>query len=176
MGKANRNKSRLPSSFLLQKNTGNLKHQLNHLSEDKTDSCIEAATAEIEKLEPKMADLKSVQKSLKNELDKITAERDRLKALMDELEEQVQQELQPKVDELRTTMADYAVALANHSSLSTLGRAQTTIRENPTEYKSKAEPPKFTIKEYFDREFIRSMNSADGSASFRSIRLMVRRL
>lgn len=65
----------------------------NHLSEDKTDSCIEAATAEIEKLEPKMADLKSVQKSLKNELDKITAERDRLKALMDELEEQVQEEL-----------------------------------------------------------------------------------
>ena len=160
----------------MQKNTGNLKHQLNHLSEDKTDSCIEAATAEIEKLEPKMADLKSVQKSLKNELDKITAERDRLKALMDELEEQVQQELQPKVDELRTTMADYAVALANHSSLSTLGRAQTTIRENLTEYKSKAEPPKFTIKEYFDQELIRSMNSADGSASFRSIRLMVRRL
>ena len=34
----------------------------------------------------------------------------------------------------------------------------------------------FTIKEYFDQEFIRSMNSADGSASFRSIRLMVRRL
>lgn len=126
----------------------------NHLSEDKTDSCIEAATAEIEKLEPKMADLKSVQKSLKNELDKITAERDRLKALMDELEEQVQQELQPKVDELRTTMADYAVALANHSSLSALGRAQTTIRENLTEYKSKAEPPKFTIKEYFDQEFM----------------------
>ena len=119
----------------------------NHLSEEKTDSCIEAATAEIEKLEPKMADLKSVQKSLKNELEKITGERDRLKALMDELEEQVQQELQPKVDELRTTMADYAVALANHSSLSTLGRAQSTIRENLTEYKSKAEPPKFSIKE-----------------------------
>ena len=126
----------------------------NHLSEEKTDSCIEAATAEIEKLEPKMADLKSVQKSLKNELEKIISERDRLKALMDELEEQVQQELQPKVDELRTTMADYAVALANHSSLSTLGRAQSTIRENLTEYKSKAEPPKFSIKEYFDQEFM----------------------
>ncbi len=126
----------------------------NHLSEDKTDSCIDAATAEIEKLEPKMADLKSVQKSLKNELEQITSERDRLKTVMDELEEQVQRELQPKVDELRTTMADYAVALANHSSLSPLGRAQSTIRENLTEYKAKAEPPKFSIKEYFDQEFM----------------------
>ena len=126
----------------------------NDLPEEKTPSCIDAATLEIEKLKPKMADLKSVQKSLKNEINYIEEERDELKSVMADLEKQVQQELQPKVDELRKSMADYAIALANHSSLAVLESAQNKIRDNLTEFKSKSETPKFTINEYFDDTFM----------------------
>lgn len=126
----------------------------NILSEEKTDSCLEAASAEIEKLEPKMADLKSVQKILKIELDDIMSQRDELKFVMEELEDQVQRELQPKVNELRGVLAKYALALSNYSSMTALGNAQKTIRTNLVEYQSKIEAPTFSFIKYYDTQFM----------------------
>lgn len=125
----------------------------NELTPDKDDSCIEAARVEIEKLEPKMTDLKSVQKSLNMEIEFLKQKRSELREEMDELENQVQMELQPKADKLRTAFSQYAIALANQSSLDAIGNAQKTIRDNLVKYQSKAEPPKLSINDQFDEEF-----------------------
>ncbi len=118
------------------------------------DSCIEAAKAEMEKLKPKMMDLKSVQKGLKNELEELKAEREQLQSLMNELESQVKGELQPKVDQLRGALANYAIALTNYSKIEVLGKAQDTIRDNLIEFEAIPEPPYFPIDDEFDGVFI----------------------
>ena len=101
-----------------------------------------------------MMDLKSVQKGLKNELEALKAERAQLQSLMNELESQVKGELQPKVDQLRSALANYAIALTNYSKIEVLGKAQDTIRDNLTEFESIPEPPYFPIDEEFDGAFI----------------------
>ena len=127
----------------------------NDITNDEADdSCIDAAKAEMEKLKPKMMDLKSVQKGLQRELETLKEERNRLQTMMNELENQVNGELQPKVDQLRNALANYAVSLTNYSKIEVLGKAQDTIRNNLTEFESIPEPPYFPIDEEFDSLFM----------------------
>lgn len=129
------------------------------IKEDLVDaSCIDAASAEIEKLKPKMMDLKSVQKSLQRELETAQNERDNLCEVMNSLDMQIQRELQPKVEKLRETLSQYALVLTNHSKISALSRAQNTIRDNLIEFESIPEPPHFPIKDYFDDTFMMRFN------------------
>lgn len=115
------------------------------------DSCIQAASVEAAKLAPKMADLKSVQKQLKEELQEKAEEREKLVVQMKGLDAQVQSELQPKIDQLRDQLAQYTVSLSKYNRRDTLEKLESMIRANLNEYKNRPEPPSFSINEQFQR-------------------------
>lgn len=125
----------------------------NPMGEEKEDSCIKAAVIEVERLTPKMADLKSVQKSLKLEIKRLETEKTELQTRMLQLEERIQGELQPKVDCLRDELSNYAIVLTLRSKKAAYETASEKIRENLIVFKSKPEPPNFKINEFFDEEF-----------------------
>lgn len=56
----------------------------NAMGKEKEESCIEAASVEVARITPKIADLKSVQKSLRTEIADKEAHREKLQARMKE--------------------------------------------------------------------------------------------
>lgn len=126
----------------------------NPMKPEKEDSCVEAAIIEVEKITPKIADLKSVQKSLKTEIEAKEKKRQELQTRMAELEDKIRQELQPKVDSLRDELSKYSMVLTLRSKQAAYETVSGKIRENLNVFKSKPEPPSFKINEFYGEEFM----------------------
>ena len=127
----------------------------NPMGSEKEDSCVQAASVEVKRITPKIADLKSVQKSLKTEILKMETERTGIQLRMTELEERIRKELQPKVDQLREELSKYALALTLRSKKTAYETVSSRIRDNLNEFKSKPEPPNFKINEFYGEEFLK---------------------
>lgn len=125
----------------------------NPMEPETEDSCVKAAIIEVERIIPKIADLKSVQKSLKTEIAGKETERAELKARMMELEDRVRSELQPKVDLLREELSKYSMVLTLRSKKAAYETVSEKIRENLNVFKSKPEPPSFKINDFYGEEF-----------------------
>ena len=126
----------------------------NPMDAEKEDSCVKAAIAEVERITPQMADLKSVQKSLRIEIAARETERTELYERMTELEEKVRSELQPKADKLREELSKYSMALTLRSKKSAYDTVSGKIRENLNAFKSRPAPPSFKINEFYGEEFM----------------------
>lgn len=124
----------------------------NEVHGSKEESCVSAAQNEVDRLSPRIADLKSVRKRLNLELEEKQNMRESLAAQMQELEEQIQMELQPKVDELRSQLAKYSLALATASKKSAYETAHETIQANLTKFESRPKPPEVKINSFFSGE------------------------
>lgn len=122
----------------------------NPLDSEKEDSCVKAAIVEVERITPKIADLKSVQKSLRKEITEKESEREGLQVRMAELESKVREELQPKVDQLRDELTKYSLTLTVLSKRTAYETISGKIRENLNAFKSRPEPPSFKINTFYD--------------------------
>lgn len=86
------------------------------LSKDKTASCIDAAVAEVEKIEAQIKDLHSVQDSLDEETKELTETRSNLIEQRRNVDTRIRAELRPQISELRTHLADYTLALNQYKA------------------------------------------------------------
>lgn len=86
------------------------------LSKDKTVSCIDAAVAEVEKIEAQIKDLHSVQDSLDEETKELTETRSNLIEQRRNVDTRIRAELRPQISELRTHLADYTLALNQYKA------------------------------------------------------------
>ena len=121
----------------------------NEVHGSKEESCVSAAQKEVNRLSPRIADLKSLRKRLNLELEKKQSLRDELELQMKELEERIQTELQPKVEELRVQLAEYSLALMTTSQKSAYENAREKIQANLTRFESRPKPPEVKINSFF---------------------------
>lgn len=75
------------------------------------ESCAEAAKEEIKRLLPQIQDLEDAVSDADSEVDELTTERESLDALRKELEDKINSEMQPKLDELRDSLVRYTRAI-----------------------------------------------------------------
>lgn len=86
------------------------------LPKEKTESCIDAAVAEVEKIEAQIRDLQSVQIALDEEMRELTAERTDLIEKRRNVDMRIRAELRPQISELRSHLANYTLALNQYKA------------------------------------------------------------
>lgn len=86
------------------------------LPKEKAASCIDAAIAEVEKIEAQIRDLHSVQDSLEEEMKELAAERANLIVQRRNVDTRIRAELRPQISELRTHLANYTLALNQYKA------------------------------------------------------------
>ena len=86
------------------------------LVKNQSQSCVEAAIVEVEKIKMQINDLKSFQESLKTEGKDLEDERDKLIKERHNLENSIRRELKPKISELRKQLQKYTIALEQYKA------------------------------------------------------------
>lgn len=86
------------------------------LPKEKTESCVDAAIAEVEKIEAQIRDLQSVQAALDEEMRDLTAERKELIERRRNVDMRIRAELRPQISELRSHLANYTLALNQYKA------------------------------------------------------------
>lgn len=81
------------------------------LPKDKSESCIEAAFNETEKIKKQLEDLESMQKSLLTEVEEFSVARKDLMIKKKEIDRRIRNEIKPKISELRKQLQDYTISL-----------------------------------------------------------------
>lgn len=81
------------------------------LPKEKTESCIDAAIAEVDKIKVQIADLQSAAVSLHEEMEVLKEKKSVLVERRKEVQATIRGELRPKVETLRDKMGDYTAAL-----------------------------------------------------------------
>ncbi|MBR3510362.1 MAG: hypothetical protein IKO03_16510 [Lachnospiraceae bacterium] len=81
------------------------------LSERQSESCVEAAVAEVEHIQAKMIDLASAKNGLTKELDHLNERRESLLGQRRMIQNKIKEDLRPKVSELRNRLIAYSAAL-----------------------------------------------------------------
>lgn len=86
------------------------------LSKEKNESCLEAAIAEVEKIELQVGDLKSVQLSITQEISMFIEERKKVVEERKLIDERIRGELRPQIAKLKGLLSDYTIALGQYKA------------------------------------------------------------
>lgn len=86
------------------------------LPKEKTESCIDAAVAEVGKIEAQIKDLQSVQDSIANEMEELSSTRGSLMDERRQVDSMIRGELRPQIIQLRSHLADYTMALNQYKA------------------------------------------------------------
>lgn len=117
-------------------------------------SYIESAQAELHRITSQMNGLIETEKELASEKEEIFVELAKLERQRDDIEKMIQEELQPKVDDLKKTHDDYRVYIQIQQELSVIVDFsiswETDLRELPSEDESESE---YHPKELLDKDF-----------------------
>lgn len=81
------------------------------LPKDKSESCIEAAVNETNKIRKQLEDLESMQNSLLAEVEEFSSVRKELMIKKKEIDRRIRNEIKPKISELRKQLHDYTISL-----------------------------------------------------------------
>lgn len=81
------------------------------LPKDKSESCIEAAVNETNKIRKQLEDLESMQNSLLAEVEEFSSVRKELMVKKKEIDGRIRNEIKPKISELRKQLHDYTISL-----------------------------------------------------------------
>lgn len=84
--------------------------------EEKVDSCIDAAVAEVSKIEIQIKDLKSVQHSLENEVNELIEFKQSIIMERRKVDNIIRGELRPQIQELRSNLSEYTLILKQHKA------------------------------------------------------------
>ncbi|MDB8711979.1 AAA family ATPase [Mediterraneibacter gnavus] len=86
------------------------------LPKDKSESCIDAAIAEVEKIEAQIKDLQSVQDAISAEVEELNETRISLMSERRQVDSMIRGELRPQILQLRSHLADYTMALNQYKA------------------------------------------------------------
>ena len=86
------------------------------LPKEKTESCIDAAVAEVGKIEAQIKDLQSVQDFIANEMEELSSTRSSLMEERRQVDSMIRGELRPQIIQLRSHLADYTMALNQYKA------------------------------------------------------------
>ncbi|MDK2942242.1 MAG: hypothetical protein PWP56_1755 [Acetobacterium sp.] len=86
------------------------------LPKEKTESCIDAAVTEVEKIEVQIRDLQSVQESITEEIEELESTRLSLIDERRQVDSMIRGELRPQILQLRSHLADYTMALNQYKA------------------------------------------------------------
>lgn len=112
------------------------------LPKDKGESCIDAAIAEVEKVESQIKDLKSVQTSIDKEIEELKGEREKIYAERKRVDATIRGELRPQIADLKNVLADYTLALGQYKAKEMIEafsdvlvkELEVSVAENSTEF------------------------------------------
>lgn len=86
------------------------------LPKEQNDSCIDAAIAEVAKIEVHVKDLESVQQSLESELKQLNTDKQALVEERRQVEMNIRREVQPQISMLKDKLASYTTALNQYKA------------------------------------------------------------
>ncbi|MDD3034082.1 MAG: hypothetical protein PHT25_05755 [Bacteroidales bacterium] len=86
------------------------------LPKDKEESCIDAAIAEVKKIEAQIKDLQSVQDAIASEMEELNETRLSLMAERRQVDSMIRGELRPQIIMLRSHLANYTMALNQYKA------------------------------------------------------------
>lgn len=86
------------------------------LPKDKEESCIDAAIAEVKKIEAQIKDLQSVQDAIASEMEELNETRLSLMAERRQVDSMIRGELRPQIIQLRSHLANYTMALNQYKA------------------------------------------------------------
>ncbi|MDO5560595.1 MAG: AAA family ATPase [Oscillospiraceae bacterium] len=86
------------------------------LPKDKEESCIDAAIAEVKKIEAQIKDLQSVQEAISSEMEELNEARLSLMAERRQVDSMIRGELRPQIIQLRSHLADYTMVLNQYKA------------------------------------------------------------
>ena len=86
------------------------------LSKTQGESCMEAAIAEVQKIETQIRDLTSVQEALNKEIEGLVKEREAVMEERHRVDIQIRRDLKSQIAELRSQLADYTLALNQYKA------------------------------------------------------------
>lgn len=86
------------------------------LPKDKEESCIDAAIAEVKKIEAQIKDLQSVQEAISTEMEELNETRLSLMAERRQVDSLIRGELKPQIIQLRSHLANYTMALNQYKA------------------------------------------------------------
>ena len=130
------------------------------LAKDQGISCIDAAIAEVDKIELQIKDLQSVQIALEQEIRDLTVVRSSVFTKRKELEVTIRRELRPQIDELRSSLADYTLALSQYKAKEMIKVfSNVLVRGLEDTEKEAGEEIHFIAKNKFSEIFLYALNS-----------------
>lgn len=148
------------------------------LSKDKEESCIDAAIAEVEKIEVQINDLKSAFSEIEIELSNLSREHNSVLEKRKEIQNKIRIELEPKIEQLKDMVSTYRVALGRVKVNEMFDKFESTLNTQLIESIDTDEEERFDvrgkIKEYMSEtlddkllEILRATNYENlSSASF----------
>lgn len=129
------------------------------LTKDQGSSCIDAAIAEVDKIEMQIKDLRSVQKSIEQEITEFATERESILAQRKEIELTIRGELRPQIAQLRDSLADYTLALNQYKAKEMIEVFSNVLISGLEEAeKEVGEEMNFNVKEKFSAVFLKALN------------------
>lgn len=124
------------------------------LSKKQNDSCIDAAIAEVEKIEAQVKDLESVQKSLELELKQLDADRQVLIDERRQVEMNIRREVQPQIGRLKDQLSSYTTALNQYKAQEMIEKfSNVLLSELKVTEEEESEELKINIPQIFDQTF-----------------------
>lgn len=130
------------------------------LTKDQGDSCIDAAVAEVEKIEMQIKDLRSVQISLEQEIKDFTAERSAVLERRKEIDASIRGELRPQIARLRSNLADYTLALNQYKAKEMIEAFSDVLVSGLEDAEKEAgEEMHFDVKAKFSEVFLKALNT-----------------
>lgn len=129
------------------------------LTKDQGGSCIEASIAEVEKIEVQIKDLRSVQLALKQEMKDLTTERSTVLSERKEIEATIRRELKPQIALLRSSLADYTLALNQYKAKEMIEVFSNVLVSGLEEVeKDTGSDLRFDVKAKFSEVFLTKLN------------------
>lgn len=86
------------------------------LTKDQSESCVDAAIAEVNKIEAQIKDLRSVQDSIEQEIKELQQQRSGYLSERKTIDSRIRMELKPQIADLRTNLANYTIALNQYKA------------------------------------------------------------
>lgn len=130
------------------------------LSKDQNDSCIDAAIAEVNKIEIQIRDLDSVQESLVSEIAQLDGEKLKLEEQRRQVDLKIRREVHPQISELKDKLASYTMALNQYKAKEMIDKfSNVLLSELKVTEEEESESTKVNIPQKFDEMFTDDIES-----------------
>ena len=142
------------------------------LSKEKSESCVEAAAAEVDKIRTQIEGLQSAAISIQNEIEALNEKRISLSQRKEELDITIRGELKPKVRSLRDKLGEYSSALEHAKAKELVKSFGEILKEKMEEVIDEDQVDKdfdieSVIKEYFKKPMDEHLTNILEKANYR---------